>query len=154
MQTTFEFTLPHGYIDDEGNVHQTGVMRLSRAIDEIVPLRDPRVQANPAYATVIILARVIDRLGTLPEVSPSMVENFFAGDLSYLQDFYRHINKLEEKPQSPQVSSDPTANIPSPTIPSPTTANPIANSAPPPSFVPQTDNASSLEQAISMTVGV
>ena len=115
MQTTFKFTLPHGYIDDEGNVHQVGVMRLSRAIDEIVPLRDPRVQANPAYATVIILARVIERLGTLTEVSPSMVENFFAGDLSYLQDVYRYINKLEEKtqssqgPQVPQTAQGPQA---------------------------------------------
>ena len=54
MQTEFEFTLPKGYIDNDGNVHRKGVMRLSRAIDEIVPLRDPRVKSNPAYATVII----------------------------------------------------------------------------------------------------
>lgn len=153
MQTTFEFTLPHGYIDDEGNVHQTGVMRLSRAIDEIVPLRDPRVQANPAYATVIILARVIDRLGSLPEVSPSMVENFFAGDLSYLQDFYRYINKLEEKNQPAHESPNSAVNVAEQTIPSPA-PNLTSKSAPPPSFIPQPESTSSLEQAISMTMGV
>ena len=94
IQTEFEFTLPKGYLDEEGNVHQSGVMRLSRAIDEIVPLRDPRVQANPAYATVIILARVITQLGNLEEVSPAVIENLFAVDLAYLQDFYREINDL------------------------------------------------------------
>ena len=96
IQTEFEFTLPKGYLDEQGNCHRQGIMRLSRAIDEIVPLRDPRVQANPAYATVIILSRVITRLGTLEEVSPMVIENLFACDLSYLQKFYRHINQLEE----------------------------------------------------------
>lgn len=95
MQTEFEFTLPKGYLDEQGNVHRQGMMRLSRAIDEIVPMRDPRVQANPAYATVIILARVITQLGDLEEISPVTIENLFAADLSYLQDFYRQINGLE-----------------------------------------------------------
>ena len=95
MQTEFEFTLPKGYIDNDGNVHRKGVMRLSRAIDEIVPLRDPRVKSNPAYATVIILTRVISRLGALDEVTPMVVEGLFACDLNYLQKFYRQINELE-----------------------------------------------------------
>lgn len=97
LQTEFEFTLPKGYLDEDGNLHRTGVMRLSRAIDEIVPLRDPRVKTNPAYATVIILSRVIIRLGALDEVTPAVVENFFACDLSYLQQFYRQINELPEE---------------------------------------------------------
>ncbi|MCF4968221.1 MULTISPECIES: hypothetical protein [Nostocales] len=97
LQTEFEFTLPKGYLDEDGNLHRTGVMRLSRAIDEIVPLRDPRVKSNPAYATVIILSRVIIRLGALDEVTPAVVENFFACDLSYLQQFYRQINELKEE---------------------------------------------------------
>ncbi len=96
LQTEFEFILPKGYEDADGNLHRKGVMRLSRAIDEIVPLRDPRVKSNPAYATVIILSRVITRLGALEEVTPTVVENFFACDLSYLQQFYRQINQLEE----------------------------------------------------------
>jgi hypothetical protein len=96
IQTEFELTLPKGYLDETGNLHRKGVMRLATAIDEIVPLRDPRVKSNPAYATVIILARVITKLGALEEVSPQVVEGFFACDLSYLQKFYRHINELEE----------------------------------------------------------
>jgi hypothetical protein len=71
--TEFEFTLPKGYLDSEGNLHRKGVMRLSTAIDEIAPLRDPRVKANPAYATIIILSRVITQLGALLEISPAMV---------------------------------------------------------------------------------
>ncbi|AFZ01401.1 hypothetical protein [Calothrix sp. PCC 6303] len=95
MQTEFEFTLPKGYLDEDGNTHCKGVMRLSRAIDEIVPLRDPRVKSNPAYATVIILSRVITTLGALDEVTPVVIEGLFACDLSYLQKFYRQINELE-----------------------------------------------------------
>ncbi|MEM8640663.1 MAG: hypothetical protein AAGG51_17875 [Cyanobacteria bacterium P01_G01_bin.54] len=96
IQTEFEFTLPKGYVDAEGNLHKTGVMRLARAMDEIVPMRDPRVKSNPAYATVIILARVITRLGALEQISPTVIEALFAADLNYLQNFYRQINELEE----------------------------------------------------------
>ena len=109
LQTEFEFTLPKGYLDDEGNLHRKGVMRLSRAMDEIAPLRDPRVKSNPAYATVIILSRVITRLGAVDEVTPSVVEGFFAGDLNYLQQFYRRINDLDgavkEPPPAPLEQS-------------------------------------------------
>jgi hypothetical protein len=104
LQTEFEFTLPKGYLDSDGTLHRKGVMRLSRAIDEIVPLKDPRVKNNPAYATVIILARVITRLGALDEVSPSIVEQFFTCDLNYLQQFYRHINDLEPT-EAPKTTS-------------------------------------------------
>ncbi len=96
VQTEFEFTLPKGYVDSDGNLHRKGVMRLSRAIDEITPMRDPRVKGNPAYATVIILSRVITKLGGLEEINPMVIENLFASDLSYLQKFYRQINELEE----------------------------------------------------------
>ena len=96
IQTEFEFTLPKGYIDSDGNLHRKGVMRLSRAIDEITPMRDPRVKSNPAYATVIILSRVIIKLGGLEEISPMVIENLFASDLNYLQKFYRQINDLED----------------------------------------------------------
>lgn len=96
IQTEFEFTLPKGYVDGDGNLHRKGVMRLSRAIDEIVPMRDPRVRSNPAYATVIILARVITKLGGLEEINSTVIENLFASDLSYLQKFYRQINELED----------------------------------------------------------
>ena len=92
MKTEFEFKLPTGYVDERGQVHQVGGMRRARAIDEILPMQDPRVQANPAYATVIILARVIVQLGEITEVTPQIIENMFASDLSYLQTLYRRIN--------------------------------------------------------------
>lgn len=95
LQTEFEFALPKGYLDDEGNLHRKGVMRLAKAMDEIAPLKDPRVKSNPAYATVLILSRVIIRLGALDEVTPAIVEEFFASDLNYLQHFYRRINELD-----------------------------------------------------------
>lgn len=94
LQTEFEFALPKGYLDEAGNVHRKGIMRLSRARDEIAPLKDLRVKSNPGYATVIILARVIIRLGALEVISPAIVEDFFAEDLNFLQQFYRHINGL------------------------------------------------------------
>ncbi|HEY9737025.1 MAG TPA: hypothetical protein V6D06_12105 [Trichocoleus sp.] len=92
MKTEFEFCLPTGYVDERGHVHQVGLMRRARAMDEILPMQDPRVQANPAYATVIILSRVIVRLGDLADITPQVIENMFASDLSYLQTLYRQIN--------------------------------------------------------------
>lgn len=94
--TEFEFTLPKGYLDAEGNIHRIGMMRLSQAIDEILPMRDPRVKANPAYATVLILSRVITRLGALEAITPMIIENLFACDLNYLHQFYRQINGMED----------------------------------------------------------
>ena len=94
LQTEFEFTLPRGYVDREGNVHRQGVMRLATAMDEITPMRDPRVRSNQAYLVIILLARVIIRLGDLSDVNPGVIENLFSADLAYLQDFYRRINEL------------------------------------------------------------
>ncbi len=93
FQTEFEFALPKGYVDEEGNLHKKGVMRLATAADEILPMKDPRVQSNPAYLTVILLSRVISKLGNLETINPKVVENLFAADLSYLQEFYRGINE-------------------------------------------------------------
>ena len=111
LQTEFEFTLPKGYLDAEGNLHRKGVMRLAKAMDEIVPMRDPRVKSNSAYATVLILSRVIIRLGALEEITPAVVEGFFAGDLNYLQKFYRQINELEseeiKQPKTLSASDEP-----------------------------------------------
>jgi hypothetical protein len=92
LRTEFPFQLPRGYVDESGTVHRDGVMRLSTARDELVPLRDVRVQENPAYLSVVLLGRVITRLGTVPMVHDGIVENMFASDLAFLQDFYRQIN--------------------------------------------------------------
>jgi len=93
LQTEHEFTLPFGYADDQGDLHQQGVMRLATAADEILPLKDPRVQSNQAYLVVILLSRVITKLGSLPQVTPKIVEGLYAGDLAYLQELYNRINR-------------------------------------------------------------
>lgn len=95
FQTEYEFTLPRGYLDNSGTLHKEGVMRLATAADEILPLKDPRVQQNPGYLTVIVLARVITRLGGLPAVDTRIIENLYTADLAYLQDLYEKINSME-----------------------------------------------------------
>jgi hypothetical protein len=93
LQTEYEFTLPRGYIDQDGNLHREGVMRLATAMDEIAPLRDLRVRSNQAYLVIILLSRVIVKLGNLPQVTTKVIETLFAADLAYLQAFYRQINE-------------------------------------------------------------
>ena len=93
LQTEFPFTLPRGYVDAEGNLHREGVMRLATAYDEIAPMKDPRVQANPGYLVIILFSRVILKLGTVEHVNPKVIESMFSADLAFLQDFYRRINE-------------------------------------------------------------
>ncbi|MGH9134276.1 MAG: hypothetical protein ACRDZZ_10100 [Ilumatobacteraceae bacterium] len=93
LQTEYPFVLPRGFVDDAGTVHREGVMRLATARDEILPLRDPRVRENEAYLSVVLLARVLVRLGTLNDVHAGIVERLFAADLAFLQDLYRRINQ-------------------------------------------------------------
>jgi hypothetical protein len=92
LRTEFSFVLPRGYVDQDGTVHKDGVMRLATARDELLPLYDARVQENAAYTTVVLLGRVITTLGTLAAVTSAVVENMFASDVAFLQDFYRRIN--------------------------------------------------------------
>jgi hypothetical protein len=93
LQTEFEFTLPLGYVDKEGSLHREGIMRLATAADEILPLKDPRVQGNQAYLVIILLSRVISKLGSVAQINPKVVEDFYAADLAYLQEFYNQINR-------------------------------------------------------------
>lgn len=102
FQTEYNFTLPFGYVDEHGNLHRDGVMRLATAGDEILPLKDPRVQSNQAYLVVVLLSRVITKLGSLSQVTPKMIEGLYAGDLAYLQEFYNRINR-EGKTVMPTV---------------------------------------------------
>jgi hypothetical protein len=92
LRTEFAFELPRGYVDSAGGVHHSGTMRLATARDELVPLRDDRVRENPAYLTVVLLARVITRLGDVTDVHAGIIEQLFATDLAFLQDMYRRIN--------------------------------------------------------------
>ena len=92
LRTEFDFELPRGYVDGDGVVHKRGTMRLATARDELLPLYDARVQENAAFTTVVLLGRVITQLGTLSSISSTVVENMFASDVAFLQDFYRRIN--------------------------------------------------------------
>jgi hypothetical protein len=93
LQTEFEFTLPKGYVDSNGTLHRAGTMRLATARDEIEPLRDNRVNGpDDPFLTVIVLSRVVTRLGTLSQVTPKDIENLFAADLAFLQDLYGIVN--------------------------------------------------------------
>src|SRR5215471_21247227 len=92
FRTEVEFTLPLGFIDDGGTLHRDGTMRRATGADEIQPLRDPRVQGNPAYLIVILLSRVVTRLGGVSHVSPKTIESLYATDLAYLQGHYNQLN--------------------------------------------------------------
>ena len=89
----FPVTLPRGFAGPDGALHREGAMRLSTAYDEIAPLKDPRVQANPGYLVIILLSRVITKLGALEYINPKVIEGLYSGDLVYLQDFYKRINE-------------------------------------------------------------
>jgi len=107
LQTEVEFELPKGYLDTEGTLHRDGVMRLATAADEILPLREASVQKNPAYLAVIVLSRVVTRLGDLRMVTPTTIENLFASDVAYLQDLY---NKINHDVDGTTVASCPQCN--------------------------------------------
>jgi hypothetical protein len=93
FSTEYEFELPKGYVDKNGDLHKKGTMRLATAADEILPLRDPRVSQNPAYLSIILLTRVVVKLGSLSSIDTGVIENLFAGDLNFLQEMYQRINQ-------------------------------------------------------------
>lgn len=95
FKTEFEFELPRGFVDDKGDLHKKGTMRLATAADEILPMRDPRVQQNPSYLTIILLSRVVTNLGNLRAIDTKVIEKLFTVDLSFLQSFYQQINAME-----------------------------------------------------------
>jgi hypothetical protein len=96
LNTEFEFTLPLGYVDEtDGELHRLGRMRRATALDEIESVAHPRVQENDAYLPIILLSRVITQLGTLPRITPAVIEQFFAADLAYLEDLYMQLNGYE-----------------------------------------------------------
>jgi hypothetical protein len=96
FQTEFDFTLPCGYLDGNGTLHREGTMRRATAADEILPLKDPRVVNNASYLIVILLARVVTRLGSVEQVNTKVIEDLYATDLAYLQQLYNRVNSLED----------------------------------------------------------
>jgi hypothetical protein len=103
ISTEFEFTLPIGYRDGDGDLHRQGVMRLATAGDEILPLKDHRVQANPSYLAVIVLSRVVIRLGRLDMINTKVIEDLFSADFTYLQQLYNRINQIDESSPGSKV---------------------------------------------------
>lgn len=95
LQTEFEFTLPQGYVDDEGTLHEEGRMRLATAADEIAPAQHPKVQSNGSYLTIVLLSRVVTELGDLETVDTDVIEDLFVTDLEYLQAMYERVNAGE-----------------------------------------------------------
>jgi hypothetical protein len=93
MRTEFPFVLPRGYVDASGTVHRTGVMRLATARDELVSQRDDRVRESPNYLAVVLISRVVTRIGDIEDIHSGVIENLFASDLAFLQDLYRRINQ-------------------------------------------------------------
>lgn len=100
FRTEVEFTLPCGYLDAEGTLHRQGLMRRATAADEILPLKDPRVVKNPAYLVVILLSRVVTRLGGVEQINPKVIEELYATDLAYLQELYNDLNALDNGHQA------------------------------------------------------
>ena len=94
LQTEFDFILPKGFVDNSGTLHRKGTMRLATAMDEITPLRDPRVRSNQAYLSIILLSKVVTKLGTLNDIdiNTGVMERLFSSDLAYLQGLYNRIN--------------------------------------------------------------
>jgi len=105
FQTEINFRLPKGYLAKDEHLHKEGVMRLATAADEILPLKDPRVQQNPAYLTIIVLARVITRLGNLEDINTKVIEGLYASDLNYLQELYETLNGSDEATDKSAVTN-------------------------------------------------
>ena len=94
LRTEFDFSLPAGFVDERGDLHRTGTMRLATALDEVEPFQDPRVIRNQAYLGILVLSRVITRLGDISPVDPQVIEQLFSSDFAFLQDLYIRINDL------------------------------------------------------------
>jgi hypothetical protein len=93
LKTEYAFVLPRGYIDAEGNVHRDGIMRLATALDEVEPLQDPRISLNSAYLSILLLSRVVTRLGNISPVTQTVIQGLFASDFAYMQEVYLRLNE-------------------------------------------------------------
>ena len=96
FQTEYEFTLPKGYVDEEGNIHRRGSMRLATALDELEAMKDYRVKSNPDYLAVMLLSRVVEHIGDIDAITPEIIEKMFTADFQFLQNMYETINHAEE----------------------------------------------------------
>ena len=112
LKTRYEFTLPRGYVDRDGGLHRDGVMRLATARDELEPLRDPTISGpDDPRLTIVVLARVVEKLGTLTMVTSHEIEGLFAADLAYLQDFYGVINFGSQEEYDALVNAQASSSL-------------------------------------------
>jgi hypothetical protein len=131
LATEYEFVLPRGYVDRQGEVHRSGIMRLATARDELEPLRDPMVSGpDDPRLTILVLARVVSKLGTLDLVTPHEIEGLFTADLAYLQDFYGVINfGSQEEYEALLADQAQTPPPPTPVRPGSVTAAPAVEAS-------------------------
>ena len=112
LRTSYEFTLPRGYVDGQGRLHKTGTMRLATARDELEPLRDPTVQGpDDPRLTILVLTRVVETLGSMELVTSYDIEGLFAVDLAYLQDFYGVINFGSQEEYDALVNAQASSSL-------------------------------------------
>lgn len=100
LKTVYPFCLPKGYVDAEGTLHREGRMRLATAGDELSALRDPRVKEDETMLNTVLLSKVVVSLGTLPAITPEIIQGLLICDTEYLQNMYDTINRAD-KPQLP-----------------------------------------------------
>lgn len=116
FKTEIPFELPKGYVDPKGEIHKRGVMRLATAADEIIPLKDTRVKGNPGYLSIMLLSRVVTKLGTLEKIDTDTIEQLFTPDIAYLQELYQNLNAIEPiyiKESCPKCNHTFTIEVPS-----------------------------------------
>lgn len=129
LKTSYEFTLPRGFVDQDGGLHKTGVMRLATARDELEPLRDPRITGpDDPRLTILVLTRVVQKLGSLEMVTAHEIEGLFAVDLAFLQDFYGVINFGSQEEYDALINAQESSAL----LGTAPAAAPAASSAPEP----------------------
>ncbi len=132
LKTRYEFTLPRGYVDRNGGLHRDGVMRLATARDELEPLRDPTISGpDDPRLTIVVLARVVETLGSLDLVTAHEIEGLFAADLAFLQDFYGVINFGSQEEFDEFVAAQQQAGPLPGSAPEPRAPEPAPQEAPP-----------------------
>ena len=97
LQTEYEFTLPCGFVDDDGTLHRDGVMRLATALDEVDAAQDARVRANEAYQSILLLARVVTRIGAVSPVETHVIERLVSADFVFLQELFVRVNGVPDE---------------------------------------------------------
>jgi hypothetical protein len=93
IRTEFPFVLPKGLIDKDNTRQKTkGTMRLIKVKDLLQIHQDARVKETEAYFYIVLLARVITKLGNEKMVNTKIIESLCPEDFAFLVDFLNEIN--------------------------------------------------------------